>query len=689
MPANRGGKGRPTRNSNVPLVAPYTPQRRSGRPIQPPRRIRDAIPSSPPSRPKTPTEEPRLPELPPPPPKRTDKSGLLAKERLSAKQQLELRRKNPIQQDHSRNGIVADVGVQPRTELARKVRESYQEALNRKGETADRVRARLAKEEAEWQAEIAEFGEPEARRRRQEERETMAEYGNLPTSDLEYMEMEEERSNPKLHIHSTLRVDKKFEWQATLPERNLQDFSLADFEQVLNEEIEKRDGWTKGWVLTHRTAFVKGAHHKAKKIPQSIDDFTESEWDKVLNIILKESTTYGGEVDLKIEIQAETTKQVPVPPKLASKRQHVELSSDAAEPLPQEKKRVTRTDKLLDSARDRAEALEAVGNYDKKLLDRWQCRDQECRNLNGFCFIDFEGKHFDIDSIQQLRWGKAIARGDLGVSIERPPTEIYKSWQKQGPCESISRRTKVYEERQNARAEREEGKDFMNQFMEFNKKAMEMRLQETMADSLERMTSRQRPQAIQPPPTAPTWPQMPTFPSYPPHPPAPWSTQMPYQYSYWPSASSPPPALPVPPIPPTFPTLPIQPVPPGAPAVPLAPPTQSAQIPQIPPPTGPRSSPFGASEEEATILDQFFQWKIGQTTKPELQARIAEAKTIVERECWSIDDLKEMADPSSFMYSTGVKSGLPEGMARSFKMDLRLFKPQWKEVQPLLGLSNI
>ena len=403
----------------------------------------------------------------------------------------------------------------------------------------------------------------------------------------------------------------------------------------------------------------------------------------MLNIILRESQRFGEIIDLKIEIQAET-KQLLNPLKNIPKRQHVELSSDPAAPQAQEKKRVTRTDKLLNSARDRAEALEAVGNYNKQLLDRWQCRDQQCRNMNGYCFIDFEGKHFDIDAIQQLKWGKAIAKGDLGVSIKRPPTEIYKSWQRQGPCELTSRRTKAYKERQNARAEREEGKDFMNQFMEFNKKAMEMRLQETMADSIERMTSRLQPQAVQPCPPSSTWPQMPTFPpSYLPYPPVPWSTQTPYQYPY--VASPPPPALPALPVPPTYPALPTQSAPPTVSAAPLAPPLQYTQT---APPTGTRSSPFAASTEEAVILDHFFQWKIGQTTKPELKARIAEAKAIVERELWSIDDLKEMADPNSFMYSTGVRSGLPEGMARSFKIDLKLFKPQWKEVQALLNLSN-
>ena len=78
MPANRGGNGRPTRNSNAPLVAPYTPQRKSGRTIQPPRRIRDTIPSSPPSRPETLIEEPCLLKLPFPL-KRTDRSGFLVK----------------------------------------------------------------------------------------------------------------------------------------------------------------------------------------------------------------------------------------------------------------------------------------------------------------------------------------------------------------------------------------------------------------------------------------------------------------------------------------------------------------------------------------------------------------------------------------------------------------------------------
>ena len=127
MPANRG---RGTRSTHLKLVTPFTPQHRSGRDTRPSHRIQETnkcntLPSSPPPRPETPTCQLSLPLPCLPPPKRTDKSGLLAKEKLSTSQLLELRRKDKTRQERSTNGIVADVGVRPRTELARKVQESY------------------------------------------------------------------------------------------------------------------------------------------------------------------------------------------------------------------------------------------------------------------------------------------------------------------------------------------------------------------------------------------------------------------------------------------------------------------------------------------------------------------------------------------------------------------------------------
>ena len=111
----------------------------------------------------------------------------------------------------------------------------------------------------------------------------MADMDALLTSEIKDMIIEDESANPTIRIYSTLRVDKKFEWQGAFKDKMLQEFNLADYKQVLNKEIEKCNGWTKGWVLTHRTIIIKACHTKAQRIAQSIDDFTETEWDKVLD----------------------------------------------------------------------------------------------------------------------------------------------------------------------------------------------------------------------------------------------------------------------------------------------------------------------------------------------------------------------------------------------------------------------
>lgn len=63
-------------------------------------------------------------------------------------------------------------------------------------------------------------------------------------------------------------------------------------------------------------------------------------------------------------------------------------------------------------------------------------------------------------------------------------------------------------------------------------------------------------------------------------------------------------------------------------------------------------------------------------------------KALVEQECWTVDDLKGMADTTSNIYAIGVSHGIPEGMARAFKEELREFKPAYRESHLLIGLST-
>lgn len=67
----------------------------------------------------------------------------------------------------------------------------------------------------------------------------MQDMDQLLTLELGWIELKEERANPKLYIYSTLRVNKKFEWQGSIKDKNLDEFSLVEYKQLLNKEIEK------------------------------------------------------------------------------------------------------------------------------------------------------------------------------------------------------------------------------------------------------------------------------------------------------------------------------------------------------------------------------------------------------------------------------------------------------------------
>ncbi len=554
------------------------------------------------------------------------------------------------------------------------------------------MRDSKAREEALWQAEIDEHGEQEAIRRRRLDRQTRKEAEELPTSELEAMDFEDRVGDPMLSISACLRVNRRLEWSSHIAQMLASKFQIWSFEETLDEAIKTQDGDVKGWIITNRIVVIKANKPRATRKQQSIVDFSEIEWDKVLLALADEGAT---DYTIKIEVSAEAEKSTRKRP----------ADSEGPEVDERPRQRRTRTDQLLDRARIRADTLADAGNFDRALLNRWQCIDEHCRNQNGFCFVDFAGKHYNMDHIQQSLWGKAISNGDANVSIERPPTSLYNFWSdKQGSVTSLSRRSDMHEERMNAKAERVEKEDFMTKFTRFNEQQMEMRMTEAMADQLKRTNARQRAAEVlkaaevaeaaealkaakaakeavkateaskaskvsEPhPPSHQPWPiyspyqALPYQPWQQPPQPSPW--QQPSQSVQWQQPSSaqpPPPSLPPPPPPPP---------PPPQPAI-----------------TAQRSSPIEESEE-GEILDQFFAWKINKTSRHTLKQKLAEVRIIVDAQVWSTKDLKDMTDSSSAIYRTAIQAGVPDGMARAFKEDLKLFKTVWREARTLLELSR-
>jgi len=102
------------------------------------------------------------------------------------------------------------------SKAAKKAREAYPAELQRCADAADRVRAQRSQEERARSAEVAQFGEEETLRRRREEREARNIADELPTSDIEAMELEDQIADPTLKISACLRVDKRLEWSTSV-----------------------------------------------------------------------------------------------------------------------------------------------------------------------------------------------------------------------------------------------------------------------------------------------------------------------------------------------------------------------------------------------------------------------------------------------------------------------------------------
>lgn len=105
-----------------------------------------------------------------------------------------------------------------------------------------------------------------------------------------------------------------------------------------------------------------------------------------------------------------------------------------------------------------------------------------------------------------------------------------------------------------------------------------------------------------------------------------------------------------------------------------------------------RSSPIALPPEEEDVLADFWNWKFQQTKRVEVRQRLSLAQAICENELWSLEDLKQLSDFSSSIYTHAMKQGMPEGLVRGIHTDIQVFKnvyrTQYKPGQDLLALRN-
>jgi hypothetical protein len=163
------------------------------------------------------------------------------------------------------------------------------------------------------------------------------------------------------------------------------------------------------------------------------------------------------------------------------------------------------------------------------------------------------------------------------------------------------------------------------------------------------------------------------------------STPQPY-YQHPPSSLPPPPSYGPPPPPLSY--VP-PPPPPPPPSLPLTGPSNPRpETPTISQPPDKPSSPITVPDNEDEAISEFFAWKIIKGKTPKNTARLKEILQIVTREMWTIDDLRKIEDPTTIQYKKAIDLGIPDGLARSFRRDLRTFKPAYRSGQDLLSLAR-
>ena len=81
----------------------------------------------------------------------------------------------------------------------------------------------------------------EAHRRLQEERDARKELDQLPSSKLEDLRLEQEHDDLQILVRVGLRVNKRLEWPHIGTKQKISEFDIWAFEQLFNDEFDKRN----------------------------------------------------------------------------------------------------------------------------------------------------------------------------------------------------------------------------------------------------------------------------------------------------------------------------------------------------------------------------------------------------------------------------------------------------------------
>ncbi|EED19013.1 hypothetical protein TSTA_023480 [Talaromyces stipitatus ATCC 10500] len=279
-------------------------------------------------------------------------------------------------------------------------------------------------------------------------REAREDISIVNTSDIQD-EFNHEISQRDYSIGIDLRVyiNKRKVISQTLHDMTRRSFDLGVVEDQFHDQIVK---YTDDKPFTFETcmAFVKSMSGRGRQLSHQFDDFSITETLKVLDLIDNKREAHPGTAlcvlfEIKVACEALISKKKRTAISTAQQPQDP-ISIPSSPPVLPTQIRSTRTTQLLEEAairEARQDRILTAGDFQRQLMQKYQCNDRNCTNYNNFYFPDpmDNTQHYNILATQHELWANRIASG--GATIENPLDKLKQYWTKKQEMQ-----TKMYEQ---------------------------------------------------------------------------------------------------------------------------------------------------------------------------------------------------------------------------------------------------
>jgi hypothetical protein len=197
-------------------------------------------------------------------------------------------------------------------------------------------------------------------------------------------------------------------------------FKADDFKSTIIQLFEHACGLVE-YTLIKCTATFKHSSGRAGTRAHDLDDITKAEAEELLDLIEAARNRHStGHMIVTFAIHVEYDPQEAARAAAATVTRDISSplpSSPPATSAPAKESRKSRTSYLQEQNDARVQAIQNAGDFQRQLIERWRCIDNNCTNRNNFCFPDPQdrSKHYNITAPQHESWASAISRSEATI----------------------------------------------------------------------------------------------------------------------------------------------------------------------------------------------------------------------------------------------------------------------------------